>query len=385
MSETKLPWLARRHCAGDESWTDWRPISQAEFEHRKDDSSFEFQAAHEKTDESTHGELPAVRAFQEWLNSHRDADVSSVFHEIVAKYRELALTQVESADRALGDAAPVAEWVNHEQGFQCLVEPPLPDGTKLYTAPIRASDFAIKFIEKRAEQYMQENTSEDPDDGSTIWHYGDAGREYHDTLTELAEDIRAAMAAETKTECEHKRTTTTAVGVVTNTGWKCADCGKLLSKDDAPDRASREQQPALTVWYGAMPESNGKSNFTAVLYRKCSKGCDIFTEGITIDRSEYPDRVRYEADRVRWLIGERAEKPDMMDDGYDFDKHSGYNAPIPTDLLVLNDQGVEWPIERHAGKWRFKENRFGGKPSLSFDVGDAERRTSTEVTRGEQQ
>lgn len=40
-----LPWLARRYCSGDESWTDWRSISQAEFEHRKDDDSFEFMAA----------------------------------------------------------------------------------------------------------------------------------------------------------------------------------------------------------------------------------------------------------------------------------------------------------------------------------------------------
>lgn len=34
-----------------------------------------------------HGELPAVREFQEWLNDRRMADVSSMFHEIVAKYR----------------------------------------------------------------------------------------------------------------------------------------------------------------------------------------------------------------------------------------------------------------------------------------------------------
>ncbi|WP_250502790.1 hypothetical protein [Caballeronia sp. AZ7_KS35] len=76
---------------------------------------------------------------------------------------------------------------------------------------------------------------------------------------------------------------------------------------------------ALTVWYGSMPESNGKTNWTAILHRG-----DI-SEGITIDRSEYPDRVRYEADRMRWMIGELDKEPWILD--YDADKHSGYVAP----------------------------------------------------------
>jgi len=75
----------------------------------------------------------------------------------------------------------------------------------------------------------------------------------------------------------------------------------------------------LAVWYGALPESNGMTNWTAILH----KG-DV-TEGITIDRSEYPDRVRYEGDRMRWMIGELDEKPIILD--YDADKHSGYAPP----------------------------------------------------------
>jgi hypothetical protein len=86
------------------------------------------------------------------------------------------------------------------------------------------------------------------------------------------------------------------------------------------DRASN--QPELTVWYGPMPESNGKSNFTAILMRKGASLFDGLTGGITIARSEYPDRVRYEADRVRYLIGELKEEPDILD--YDAEKHSGY-------------------------------------------------------------
>lgn len=89
-------------------------------------------------------------------------------------------------------------------------------------------------------------------------------------------------------------------------------------------------QPELTVWYGPMPESNGKSNFTAILVRK---GGD-FTDGITIDRSEYPDRVRYEADRVRYLIGELDKRPFILD--YDADKHSGY-AEAPAGMKMSKE------------------------------------------------
>lgn len=76
----------------------------------------------------------------------------------------------------------------------------------------------------------------------------------------------------------------------------------------------------LTVWYGKMPESNGKSNWTAILMRKGDSL--LFGPHMTIARSEYPDRVRYEADCVRHMIGELEEEPDMM--SYDHDLHSGY-------------------------------------------------------------
>lgn len=101
----------------------------------------------------------------------------------------------------------------------------------------------------------------------------------------------------------------------------------------------QSSQPELTVWEGQMPESNGKSNFTAVLMRKGAGLFDGIAGGMTIARSEYPDRVRYEADCVRWLIGELDEQPCIID--YDADKHSGYvaqhSAPervsVPVELL----------------------------------------------------
>jgi hypothetical protein len=86
--------------------------------------------------------------------------------------------------------------------------------------------------------------------------------------------------------------------------------------------AASPAAPKLTVWYGTMPESNGKTNYTAILH----KG-DV-TRGITLDMSEYPDRVRYEADRMRWMIGELDKEPFILD--YDADKHSGYAAPQPS-------------------------------------------------------
>ncbi|MBU9169253.1 hypothetical protein [Burkholderia gladioli] len=89
------------------------------------------------------------------------------------------------------------------------------------------------------------------------------------------------------------------------------------------------REPKLTVWYGSMPESNGKTNWTAILHRG-----DIAT-GMTIDRSEYPDRVRYEADRVRWLIGEIEAEPWILD--YDTDKHSGYKAPADAGDAVAHE------------------------------------------------
>lgn len=89
-------------------------------------------------------------------------------------------------------------------------------------------------------------------------------------------------------------------------------------------------KPELTVWYGSMPESNGKANWTAILHRKGEGRC---MDGFTIDRSEYPGRVLYAADRVRYLIGEKSERPSILD--YDADAHSGYvkpgNSPVIPD------------------------------------------------------
>lgn len=96
-------------------------------------------------------------------------------------------------------------------------------------------------------------------------------------------------------------------------------------------------QPELTVWYGPMPESNGKSNFTATLMRK---GASLFdTNQFTFSRSEYPERVRYDADSMRYLIGEIDTEPCVMD--YDGDKHSGYVDPHHKQPDIGRDAALE--------------------------------------------
>lgn len=87
-----------------------------------------------------------------------------------------------------------------------------------------------------------------------------------------------------------------------------------------PKDGRLDPKPELAVWYGPMPETNGRTNWTALLHRKG----DVYG-GITIDRSEYPERVRYEADRMRHMIGELESEPDILE--YDADKHSGYVEP----------------------------------------------------------
>jgi hypothetical protein len=66
-------------------------------------------------------------------------------------------------------------------------------------------------------------------------------------------------------------------------------------------------QPKLFVWFGSMAESNGKKNWTAILHRG-----DI-TRGFSFARSEYHDRVRYDADCMRYLIGDLDVEPFILD------------------------------------------------------------------------
>ena len=67
----------------------------------------------------------------------------------------------------------------------------------------------------------------------------------------------------------------------------------------------------LKVWFGPLPESNGKTNWTAIFFQ--DKGLPFdFANGFTLAQSEYKDRVRYDADCVRHIIGDLADQPDVL-------------------------------------------------------------------------
>jgi len=109
--------------------------------------------------------------------------------------------------------------------------------------------------------------------------------------------------------------------------------------------SSVEAKPvALEVWFGSMPESNGRENWTVTLRRKAApsdaSAHDLhrLMSGVSVYRSEYKDRARYEADRLRFLLGDLAEAPHILD--YDADLHSGYAAP----LASVEAQAVEDPV-----------------------------------------
>ena len=134
------------------------------------------------------------------------------------------------------------------------------------------------------------------------------------------------------------------------------------SKATARAEAALESgRPTMAVWFGEMPESNGKMNWTAILYRRDGSLMD----GVTIYRSEYKDRVRYEADRLRWLIGELERKPNILT--YDAEliveavtaepKPDAESAMTRADVLRLAlEAGFTWepinniadPLERFA-------------------------------------
>lgn len=72
-------------------------------------------------------------------------------------------------------------------------------------------------------------------------------------------------------------------------------------------------QHKLTVWFGCFPESNGKSNWSAMLCRVKEDGMPDVFSGFQFARSEYTDRVRYEADCMKFLIGEIDVEPFILD------------------------------------------------------------------------
>lgn len=77
-------------------------------------------------------------------------------------------------------------------------------------------------------------------------------------------------------------------------------------------------QPRLSVRLTSFPESNGKRNWTALLVRVEPWGGLVGNcGGISIAHGELWNRVAYEAERAKLLIGERDTEPDILDYGDD--------------------------------------------------------------------
>ncbi len=71
--------------------------------------------------------------------------------------------------------------------------------------------------------------------------------------------------------------------------------------------------PKLGVLFNSMPESDGRSNWTVVLHRANDSGLDVFSNGFQVHRSESYGQARYHADRLRFLIGDIPDRPDILE------------------------------------------------------------------------
>lgn len=114
--------------------------------------------------------------------------------------QEITVTPLEALDKLIGVASMIdtneckdEAMYNALQGALVVAQTALAMAPK-QEAPVAAFD-AATFIENKAAAYLDENASTDPDDGSTIFHYGSAGSEYYNGLVELAEEIRIAAPA----------------------------------------------------------------------------------------------------------------------------------------------------------------------------------------------
>ena len=95
---------------------------------------------------------------------------------------------------------------------------------------------------------------------------------------------------------------------------------------------NRKSKPELEVFFGSFPESTGDRNWSVLLCRSEDKGLDKITNGIGIHRSEYYGRAMYEADCLRYLIGETSEEPSMSN--YDFNVKT---CPEDQDAVKTNE------------------------------------------------
>jgi hypothetical protein len=146
----------------------------------------------------------------------------------------------------------------------------------------------------------------------------------------------------------------------------------LLSEYQEPKDIATTQ-PRLTVRLTSFPEANGKRNWTALLVRVDKwEGLVGNCGGVTVAHGELWNRVAYEAERAKFLIGERDTEPFVLDYGDD----------------ILTPE--EWTGEGYESRFKHVEITARGMevgpvlhPSAVTDLSDAadalERLTAGEV------
>lgn len=204
----------------------------------------------------------------------------------------------------------------------------------------------------------------------------DSGNAYADPLREVTPLYTAPPAPVSVPDAIHSQGEKSASDDYYALGWNACRAAMIqagnhteqhldmvVHSGDANEQLEHDRKPELAVWYGAMPETNGKTNWTAILHRK---GQHVW-EGITIDRSEYPDRVRYEADRMSHLIGELDNEPDIL--AYDADAHSGYvnpgNSPVIPDCSE-DTKRLDWLDAQNKRLNEYHGTTYGWKFDANF-------------------
>jgi hypothetical protein len=91
------------------------------------------------------------------------------------------------------------------------------------------------------------------------------------------------------------------------------------------------QKTQLTVRLTSFPETNGRRNWTALLVRKQPwDGLIGNCGGITVAHGELWNRVAYEAERAKFLIGERPDEPFILDYGDDIETPEQWQGEVRT-------------------------------------------------------
>ena len=96
--------------------------------------------------------------------------------------------------------------------------------------------------------------------------------------------------------------------------------GAISENDRLRAEVEALQKTQLTVRLTSFPETNGRRNWTALLVRKHPwDGLIGNCGGITVAHGELWNRVAYEAERAKFLIGERPDEPFILDYGDDIE------------------------------------------------------------------